>query len=140
MIHLASTLYCYTGLRYGLGVQGPTSLPAPPYTWLTPPCRYDIKGLVIDPYNYLSHTRPDHISETTYVSRMMSKIKRYAQQHNVAVWLVAHPRQMLDWKGAKPSLYDISGSAHFVNKADNVVVVHRYSGGWVGTAISKSVI
>lgn len=38
---------------------------------------------------------------------------------------VAHPRQMRDWKGDPPNLYDISGSAHFINKCDNGVVVHR---------------
>jgi hypothetical protein len=32
---------------------------------------------------------------------------------------------MRDWKGDPPNLYDISGSAHFINKCDNGVVVHR---------------
>ena len=32
---------------------------------------------------------------------------------------------MRDWKGEPPTMYDISGSAHFINKADNGVVVHR---------------
>lgn len=32
---------------------------------------------------------------------------------------------MRDWRGQAPNLYDISGSAHFVNKTDNGVVVHR---------------
>ena len=38
--------------------------------------------------------------------------------------LGAH-RQMRDWKGDPPNLYDISGSAHFINKCDNGIVVHR---------------
>ncbi len=33
--------------------------------------------------------------------------------------------QMRDWKGDPPNLYDISGSAHFINKCDNGIVVHR---------------
>ncbi len=41
------------------------------------------------------------------------------------VWFVAHPRQLREWKGQAPNLYDISGSAHFINKADNGIVVHR---------------
>ena len=41
------------------------------------------------------------------------------------MWFVAHPKQMRDWKGEPPNLYDISGSAHFINKADCGVVVHR---------------
>lgn len=47
------------------------------------------------------------------------------QYYDVHVWFVAHPRQMRDWKGEPPTMYDISGSAHFINKADNGVVVHR---------------
>ena len=53
------------------------------------------------------------------------QIKRFAQTHSVHVWLVAHPKQLQQWKGEAPGLYDISGSAHFNNKADNGLVVHR---------------
>lgn len=45
--------------------------------------------------------------------------------NSVHVWLVAHPKQLSAWKGAAPTLYDISGSAHFNNKADVGMVVHR---------------
>lgn len=47
------------------------------------------------------------------------------QTTGVHVWFVAHPRQLREWKGQAPNLYDISGSAHFINKADNGIVVHR---------------
>ncbi|GAB4817546.1 hypothetical protein N2152v2_004592 [Parachlorella kessleri] len=87
--------------------------------------RYGIRGLVIDPYNELDHQRPSNMTETEYVSRMLGKIKRFAQTCGVHVWFVAHPRQLREWKGQPPNLYDISGSAHFVNKADNGIVVHR---------------
>lgn len=87
--------------------------------------RFGIRGLVIDPYNELDHQRPSHMSETEYVSQMLTKIKRFAQHHDVHVWFVAHPRQMQNWKGDPPNLYDISGSAHFINKCDNGIVVHR---------------
>lgn len=33
--------------------------------------------------------------------------------------------QLQDWDGRAPNLYDISGSAHFVNKCDNGIVIHR---------------
>ncbi|GAX74798.1 hypothetical protein CEUSTIGMA_g2245.t1 [Chlamydomonas eustigma] len=87
--------------------------------------RLGIRGLVIDPYNELDHSRPTFMTETEYISGMLSKIKRFAQKYSVHVWLVAHPRQLVDWAGKAPSLYDISGSAHFINKADNGLVVHR---------------
>lgn len=57
--------------------------------------------------------------------RLFSQVKRFAQHHECHVWFVAHPRQMRDWKGEAPNLYDISGSAHFINKADCGIVVHR---------------
>ncbi|KAK9909228.1 hypothetical protein WJX75_009173 [Coccomyxa subellipsoidea] len=87
--------------------------------------RYGIRGLVIDPYNELDHQRPVHMNETEYVSQMLTKIKRFAQHNDVHVWFVAHPRQLQGWKGEPPNLYDISGSAHFINKADNGIVIHR---------------
>lgn len=32
---------------------------------------------------------------------------------------------MQNWTGSPPNLYDISGSAHFINKCDNGIVIHR---------------
>jgi twinkle protein len=89
--------------------------------------RFGIEGLVIDPYNELEHRRPDSMTETEYVSSMLSKVKRFAQAHDVHVWFVAHPAKMRTEGGKTPvpTLYDISGSANFVNKADCGVVVHR---------------
>ena len=86
---------------------------------------YGIRGLVIDPYNELDHQRPSNVSETEYVSQMLTKIKRFAQHYDVATWFVCHPKQMQNWTGGAPNLYDISGSAHFVNKSDVGLVVLR---------------
>ncbi|KAG0476367.1 hypothetical protein HPP92_013208 [Vanilla planifolia] len=87
--------------------------------------RYGVRGLVIDPYNELDHQRPLHQTETEYVSQMLTKIKRFAQHHSCHVWFVAHPRQLQNWGGNAPNLYDISGSAHFINKCDNGIIIHR---------------
>ncbi|KAK2658257.1 hypothetical protein Ddye_004790 [Dipteronia dyeriana] len=87
--------------------------------------RHGVRGLVIDPYNELDHQRPSNTTETEYVSQMLTKIKRFALHHSVHVWFVAHPRQLHQWVGGPPNLYDISGSAHFINKCDNGIVVHR---------------
>ena len=90
--------------------------------------RYGIKGLLIDPYNEIEHKRPANMTETEYVSQLLGKIKRFAQGHGVHVWFVAHPAKMRRDEGGKipvPTLYDISGSANFVNKADLGVIVSR---------------
>ncbi|XP_052116080.1 twinkle homolog protein, chloroplastic/mitochondrial [Arachis duranensis] len=87
--------------------------------------RHGVRGLVIDPYNELDHQRPSNQTETEYVSQMLTLIKRFAQFHGCHVWFVAHPRQLHNWTGGPPNLYDISGSAHFINKCDNGIVIHR---------------
>lgn len=90
--------------------------------------RYGIRGLVIDPYNEIEHNRPSNMTETEYVSWMLRKVKKFAQMYGVHVWFIAHPAKMYkDKDGAipVPSLYDIAGSANWVNKADIGVVVHR---------------
>ncbi|RVW51091.1 Twinkle-like protein, chloroplastic/mitochondrial [Vitis vinifera] len=87
--------------------------------------RHGVRGLVIDPYNELDHQRPANQTETEYVSQMLTIIKRFAQHHSCHVWFVAHPRQLHHWDGGPPNMYDISGSAHFINKCDNGIVIHR---------------
>ena len=90
--------------------------------------RHGIKGLVIDPYNEIEHQRPSGSTETEYVSDMLDKVKRFARNHDVHVWFVAHPAKPMRTKEGDypvPSLYDISGSANWNNKADIGVVVER---------------
>ncbi len=91
--------------------------------------RYGIKGLVLDPWNEIEHSRPQGMNETDYISLALSRIKRFARNHAVKVWIVAHPQKMqVDPKTGLhriPSLYDISGSAHWANKVDNGIVIHR---------------
>jgi twinkle protein len=58
----------------------------------------------------------------------LSKIKRFAKNHQVHVWVIAHPTKITadkDNKTRVPSLYDISGSANWANKADNGIVIYR---------------
>jgi twinkle protein len=90
--------------------------------------RHGIRGLIIDPYNEIEHKRPPGMTETEYVSQMLSKVKRFAVNAGVHVWFVAHPTKIRrDRNGIlpNPSLHDISGSANWSNKADIGVVVHR---------------
>ncbi|PIA64429.1 hypothetical protein AQUCO_00100126v1 [Aquilegia coerulea] len=86
--------------------------------------RHGVRGLLIDSYNELDHRLPSNQTETEYVSQMLTMIKCFAQHHSCHVWFVAHPQQLHQWLGGPPNLYDISGSAHFINKCDNEIVVH----------------
>jgi twinkle protein len=76
----------------------------------------------------MEHKRPANQTETEYVSQLLGKVKRFAQVHGVHVWFIAHPAKMQrDGNNAipPPTLYDISGSANWANKADIGLVVHR---------------
>ena len=89
--------------------------------------RHGVRGLVIDPYNEIEHRRPANMTETEYVSQILGKVKRFAQNHGVHVWFVAHPVKLPRENGKVPvpTLYDISGSANWANKADIGFAVYR---------------
>ncbi len=85
-------------------------------------------GVVIDPWNELEHQRPERWSETEYISDSLSRLRRFARNTKCHVWVVAHPTKLLrDKDGSRPvpTPYDVSGSAHWFNKADNCVTVWR---------------
>jgi twinkle protein len=85
-------------------------------------------GVVIDPWNQLEHYRPNNLSETEYVSQTLSHVITLVRQWNFHLWLVAHPAKMTkdrDGKYPVPTPRDVSGSAHFWNKADNCITVWR---------------
>ena len=88
-----------------------------------------IKGVVIDPWNYLEHKIPHGYTETQYISESLTLIKEFAVKNDVHIFIVAHPKKMTpDLKTGKSpvvTMYDIAGSAHFFNKADNGISVHR---------------
>jgi twinkle protein len=85
-------------------------------------------GIVIDPWNQLEHYRPSNMTETEYISKTLSDVIQVVRRANVHLWLVAHPAKLYrdrDGKYPVPTPRDISGSAHFWNKADNCITVHR---------------
>lgn len=87
-----------------------------------------IKGLVIDPWNQLEHKRDGQVSETEYISQCLTRFGLFARNNGVHLWIVAHPAKMrkdLDGKYPVPTPYDISGSAHWANKADMCLTVWR---------------
>lgn len=88
--------------------------------------QYGTELFVLDPYNEIEHKRGRDESETEYAGRFIRSIKRFCHRTGTAVWLVAHPRKPnSDGVPKPPSLYDLSGSANFANKADYGLIVHR---------------
>jgi len=90
--------------------------------------RKGIKVLVIDPYNKLEHQIKSGENETQYISRFLDMLANFSKFKDVLVILIAHPRKMQKTKGQVhdiPTLYDISGSANFYNKADYGLTIYR---------------
>ena len=91
--------------------------------------RHGVRGLVIDPYNEIEHKIPPGMTETSYISLILGKLRRWAKNHGSHVWFIAHPAKMYREKSSGkmpvPNLYDISGSAAWSAKADFGIVVHR---------------
>lgn len=91
--------------------------------------RHGINGIIIDPWNELEHSRPAAMTETEYVSVSLKRIRQFARLNSCHIFLVAHPAKLYKNRDTGqypiPTLYDISGSAHFRNKADNGLVVWR---------------
>lgn len=88
--------------------------------------RHGIRGAVIDPYNYIEKNKD--MSETDWISDILTKLRVFAQAHEIHLWFVAHPTKMLrgnDGNVPVPKGYDISGSAAWFAKADVGMSVHR---------------
>lgn len=84
-------------------------------------------GIVLDPWNTLEHKRGG-MNETDYVSFVLSEVTKLCRSTGAHIWLVVHPAKIprnKDGTRPVPTPYDISGSAHWYNKADNIITVHR---------------
>lgn len=104
--------------------------------------RYGVNNVVFDPYNEIEASRPEKMTETEFVSQMISKCKLFAKHHRCTVWMIVHPtklRSTEDGKDPIPGLYDLAGSAHWRNKADAGLVVYRDDEAGQTLVISKKI-
>jgi len=93
--------------------------------------RHGIQGLVIDPWNELNHLRPSHLTESDYIAMELGKIRRFARNNGIHIWVVAHPNKQekgADGKYAVPTAYMLTGGANWRNKADNILSKFRNVG------------
>ncbi len=91
--------------------------------------RYNINGILLDPYNEIEHTRPAFMTETEYTSFFLGRLRTFARLHKVWVGIVAHPTKLQKDDRTKdypvPTLYNISGSANWFNKPDYGLSIWR---------------
>ena len=88
--------------------------------------RHGVKCLLVDPWNEIEHRRPNSESLTEYTGRALRKLKRWANDFDCLVVVVVHPTKGAAGKDPEElTLYDVSDSAHWANKADLGVIVSR---------------
>lgn len=107
-------------------------------TWLfekmrTAVARFGTKLFIIDPWNELDHMFDRReMNQTDYTGMAVKQLKKFARRYRVHVAVVAHPAKMKREKGGKapiPNLHDVADSAHWANKPDLAVVIHRKDDG-----------
>lgn len=89
--------------------------------------RYGIRVLVIDPWNEVEHLKRRDETTTEYIGRAIRMMKAWAKRYGVIVIVIAHPTKEVGKEGEMrmPTPYDVEGSAHWYNKPDHCLVVHR---------------
>jgi twinkle protein len=92
--------------------------------------RNGVRVLLVDPFNFITMEALDGESQHLGINNLLVRLKGFAVEHDVAVWLVAHPKKMYREGGEEPipGGYDISGSASFFNVADNGITISRVPG------------
>jgi len=92
--------------------------------------RLGIRGLVIDPYNYISQASSSE-NEHQSITQLLTRLVGFARANDIHIWFVCHPAKMVtdtDGNTGVPKGMNISGSASFFAKADMGVTVHIHQG------------
>lgn len=99
--------------------------------------RMGIRGLVIDPYNYIENKTGG--AEHEFISGMLTRIQAFAKAYGVHVWFVAHPSKISrsGMELPRPDGMAISGSMSWWAKADCGLTVHRTKSNDVEIAVWK---
>jgi twinkle protein len=88
--------------------------------------REECDVVLLDPWNELDHA-PGDMPLTVYVGEAIKKMKQTARKLQVWWIVIAHPAKMRT--GDQLSLYSISDSAHWFNKADIGLLINREGDG-----------
>jgi twinkle protein len=91
--------------------------------------RIGVRGMVIDPYNYLELDR-NNTTETDAISLMLTRVQKFCKANDVHTWFVAHPSkiQRSGTDQPRPDGMSISGSMAWWAKTDCGLTVHRGDG------------
>lgn len=100
--------------------------------------RMGVRGLVIDPYNYIEMDKANS-TETEAISNMLTRVQKFCKAQDVHTWFIAHPSkiQRSGVEQPRPDGMSISGSMAWWAKTDCGVTVHRMDGPVVEIAVWK---
>ena len=120
-------------IRNALALIKPPQDELPTFDWLLwameqQALHRDRQVFVIDPWNEIIHERGRSVSVTEYTGEAIIKMKRLAARHGLILIVSHHIRKPEDRRGV-PTMYDIADSAHWYNKADHGIIVHRPDAG-----------
>ena len=98
--------------------------------------RMGVRGLVIDPYNFIDLNRQS--TETEAISDMLTKVQKFVKSHDLHCWFVAHPAKVnrSGVEQPRPDGMSISGSMAWWAKTDCGITIHRQEG-FVEVAVWK---
>ena len=88
--------------------------------------RMGVRGLVIDPYNYIELPKGDG-TETNAISDMLTRVQKFCKAHDVHTWFIAHPSKITRQgvEQPRPDGMSIAGSMAWWAKTDCGLTVHR---------------
>lgn len=91
--------------------------------------RLGVTDLLIDPFNEIEQVDVQRETETAFIGRTLQRFRTFGQHHGCNVWIIAHPAKPMRGRDNEPPKapgpYDIAGSAHWANKADLGITIHR---------------
>ena len=87
-----------------------------------------VRMAIIDPWNMVESAVPREMLQSDWIGKLLDQLRMFARRSSIHLWIVAHPPKMKrkpngDYPEMSP--WDISGSANFWNKADNLFILHR---------------
>ena len=87
---------------------------------------HDCQVFVLDPWNEIEHDFGKNLREDQYIEKTLRLFLRKTRRFDLLFILASHPTK-LDNDSIKPNLYKISGAAHWKNKCQHGLIIHKPS-------------
>jgi hypothetical protein len=101
---------------------------------------FGVNGFVLDPWTELDVSNSK--SELDSIKNGLKQLQQFTRNRELHSWVLVHPTKSSETykkeeRGMRPTLYSASGAAHFYNKADFGLVIHRWDDDIVSVYVDK---